>query len=44
MIVRVNDRGPFAKSRIIDVSEKAADELGFKDYGTTDVRIQLRVS
>lgn len=41
VIVRVNDRGPFAKSRIIDVSEKAADELGFKEFGTTDVRIQL---
>lgn len=41
VIVRVNDRGPFSKSRIIDVSEKAADELGFKDEGTTEVRIQL---
>ncbi len=41
VIVRVNDRGPFSKNRIIDVSEKAADELGFKQYGTTTVRIQL---
>ncbi len=41
VIVRVNDRGPFSKERIIDVSEKAADELGFKDYGTTKVYIQL---
>ncbi len=40
-ILRVNDRGPFAKNRVIDVSEKAAEELGFKDYGTTDVHIQL---
>ncbi len=40
-IVRVNDRGPFSKKRIIDVSEKAADELGFKGQGTTQVHIQL---
>lgn len=41
VIVRINDRGPFARNRIIDVSEKAADELGFKDQGTTEVRVQL---
>ena len=32
LIVRVNDRGPFAKGRIIDVSERAAKLLGFYDY------------
>lgn len=41
VIVRVNDRGPFSKSRVIDVSEKAADALGFKGQGTTKVRIEL---
>jgi rare lipoprotein A (peptidoglycan hydrolase) len=41
VIVRINDRGPFAKSRIIDVSERAAEILGFKDYGTADVKIEL---
>ena len=41
LIVRVNDRGPFAKSRIIDVSEKAAILLEFKDQGTTEVKIEL---
>lgn len=41
VIVRVNDRGPFSKERIIDVSEKAADELQFKNQGTTKVYIQL---
>jgi rare lipoprotein A (peptidoglycan hydrolase) len=40
-IVRVNDRGPFAKNRVIDVSEKAAEVLGFKDNGTTDVKVEL---
>jgi rare lipoprotein A (peptidoglycan hydrolase) len=41
VIVRVNDRGPFAKNRVIDVSEKAADALQFKGQGTTEVKIQL---
>jgi rare lipoprotein A (peptidoglycan hydrolase) len=40
-IVRVNDRGPFAKDRVIDVSERAAINLGFRDTGTTDVKVEL---
>ncbi len=40
-ILRVNDRGPFAKNRIIDVSEKAAEILGFKGNGTTEVKVEL---
>jgi len=36
----VNDRGPFKKSRVIDVSEKAATVLGFKNQGITKVKIQ----
>lgn len=39
IVVRVNDRGPFAKKRIIDLSRRAAWELGFKDQGTTDVEV-----
>ena len=39
LIVRVNDRGPFAKGRIIDVSERAAKLLGFYDSGTAKVRV-----
>lgn len=39
LIVRVNDRGPFARGRIIDVSERAADLLGFKNQGTARVRV-----
>lgn len=39
IVVRVNDRGPFAKQRIIDLSRRAAWELGFKDQGTTDVEV-----
>jgi rare lipoprotein A len=40
MIVRVNDRGPFHGNRIIDVSERAAMALGFKQQGTARVRVE----
>lgn len=39
MVLRVNDRGPFAKGRIIDVSEHAAQLLGFHQQGVTRVRV-----
>jgi len=39
LVVRVNDRGPFAKGRIIDVSERAAQLLGFIGQGTARVRV-----
>ncbi|MBU6443393.1 MAG: septal ring lytic transglycosylase RlpA family protein [Alphaproteobacteria bacterium] len=39
LIVRVNDRGPFAKGRIIDLSERAAKLLGFYGKGTARVRV-----
>lgn len=39
MLVRVNDRGPYARNRIIDVSEKVAKELGFREKGTAHVRV-----
>jgi rare lipoprotein A len=38
-IVRVNDRGPFSKNRIIDLSSKAAEKLGVKATGTARVRL-----
>lgn len=38
--VRVNDRGPFVKSRIIDLSYAAANELGVVGPGTAPVRIE----
>ena len=40
LIVRVNDRGPYAANRIIDVSKHAAQLLGFIDRGTTTVRVE----
>lgn len=41
LVVRVNDRGPFAHDRVIDLSERAAELLGFKRDGTTKVRIDI---
>jgi len=41
LVVRVNDRGPFSKGRVLDVSEKAAELLGFKNQGTAKVKIQV---
>jgi rare lipoprotein A len=39
-IVRINDRGPFVKNRIIDVSKKAASILGFQKKGTANVIVE----
>lgn len=39
-VVRVNDRGPFGRGRIIDVSRAAADELGFRRAGHAKVRVE----
>lgn len=39
--IRVNDRGPFAKERILDVSRKAAQDLGMIGPGTARVRITV---
>jgi len=39
--VRVNDRGPFVKSRLIDLSYAAAKALGYRKQGTTRVRVQV---
>lgn len=40
IIVRVNDRGPFALERIIDLSRGAAEELGMKTQGHAPVRVR----
>lgn len=40
IIVRVNDRGPFVKGRIIDLSAGAAKKLGFYDRGTARVLVE----
>lgn len=40
IMVRLNDRGPFVKGRIIDLSEAAARELGVIEHGTAKVRVR----
>jgi len=40
ILVRVNDRGPFARDRIIDLSEEAATELGIRRAGHAMVRVR----
>lgn len=41
IVVRINDRGPFSGARIIDVSQRAAQLLGFEQQGTAKVRVQV---
>lgn len=41
IVVRINDRGPFSGARIIDVSQRAAQLLGFEKTGTAKVRVQV---
>ncbi|TCD48301.1 septal ring lytic transglycosylase RlpA family protein [Chlorobium sp. N1] len=40
VVVRINDRGPFRKGRIIDVSPAAARKIGIIRSGTARVRIE----
>jgi rare lipoprotein A len=39
--IRVNDRGPFARGRIIDLSRRAAQLLGFERTGAAMVRVRV---
>ncbi len=41
LVVRVNDRGPYADRRIIDMSKRGAELLGFKQQGITKVRVTV---
>ena len=41
VVVRVNDRGPFAKRRVLDLSKGAAKSIGMLRSGTARVRIEL---
>jgi len=40
VVVRINDRGPFGRGRIIDLSRAAADQLGIRRDGVARVRLQ----
>ena len=39
--LEVNDRGPYVKGRIVDLSEGAARELGLRDKGVVIVRLEV---
>jgi len=41
VIVRVNDRGPFVRGRVVDVSYSAAKQLGMIDRGVAKVKIDV---
>ena len=41
--VRINDRGPFARGRILDLSRRSAQLLGFEGRGTAKVRVKILV-
>jgi rare lipoprotein A len=40
VVVRINDRGPFSRKRIIDLSPAAATALGIHDQGVMRVKIE----
>jgi len=40
VIVRVNDRGPYHGGRVMDVSSRTADVLGFKGAGTARIKVE----
>lgn len=41
IVVRINDRGPFVSGRIIDMSRRAAQLLGYDQKGTAKVRVEV---
>jgi rare lipoprotein A len=41
VIVRINDRGPYTRGRIIDLSSAAARQIGMKGRGTAKVRLEV---
>jgi rare lipoprotein A len=40
VVVRINDRGPYARGRIIDLSHAAAERLGMLRSGVAPVRVE----
>jgi peptidoglycan lytic transglycosylase len=40
IVVRINDRGPYARDRVIDLSRRSAELLGFRNHGTATVRVK----
>lgn len=40
VVVTINDRGPFIRGRVIDVSTQAAQSLGFRSAGVARVKVE----
>ncbi|WP_110753421.1 septal ring lytic transglycosylase RlpA family protein [Phyllobacterium leguminum] len=40
VIVRVNDRGPYAHDRVVDLSQRAAEMLDYQHHGTANVKVE----
>ena len=41
VVVRINDRGPFVRGRVIDLTKAAASQLGFIGNGITRVKLTV---
>jgi len=41
VVVKVNDRGPFIKGRIVDLSYRAAKEIGMLNAGVVEVKVEI---
>lgn len=41
VVVKINDRGPFVKGRVIDLSRAAAQEIGLTKKGLTKVKVEV---
>lgn len=41
LVVRINDRGPFAHGRVLDLSKRAAQLLGMEGTGTAKVKVEI---
>jgi rare lipoprotein A len=41
VIVRINDRGPFVRGRVIDLSDEAAQRIGLGSQGVVPVRLEV---
>ena len=41
VVVRINDRGPFKKSRVIDLTRSAATKIGMVPFGVVPVRLEV---
>ncbi|UII20151.1 septal ring lytic transglycosylase RlpA family protein [Fulvivirga ligni] len=42
VMVEVNDRGPYSKNRILDLSRRAAKKLGMMESGTAHIRLEVK--